>query len=512
MVWLRAGLVLIVAAAVAMVLVSGGSSSDPRTPSGLPGMPPPFLGIAVVGSGELTAAIDAYGGVVDLRPAAAGPALIEIPAEQQAVGTVPADAGIVPRVRLGDGGTLPLWRADSVRQRYRPGTSVLATTARFSTTQVEIEYAAAGDSLACLTRPAQVVVPVTSPALRCNDDTARRIFRTAISTDRRWLARAQPLGSGAPAWARRLYERSLLVLRALTSARSGAVAAGARDGWAYVWPRDAGTAVLALAASGYRAEARQAAGFLLGLDLDAAARFDGSGTPVEGRDAQGDAAAWVAIAADAAGLPIPANPSTWRDLADYQEKSPGDYLANAIASSAASDGPKAHAYGGKSAHRRGDEIAAEFEDAGMLSRRAEDPGSGIDSAAAWAVQPFPQPALYPAARRSLRQLLADGGRYGIAPSADWPERDPWTAPTAWSAWAFAALAGGDLRNGRLALAHLDRRHALLLLAALRRAATLTGDLPERVDARTGLPRSTTPLVWSHAFAILAMRELWPADR
>jgi GH15 family glucan-1,4-alpha-glucosidase len=34
-------------------------------------------------------------------------------------------------------------------------------------------------------------------------------------------------------------------------------------------------------------------------------------------------------------------------------------------------------------------------------------------------------------------------------------------------------------------------------------------LPERVDARTGTPTSTTPLAWSHAFAILALRELWP---
>jgi GH15 family glucan-1,4-alpha-glucosidase len=34
-------------------------------------------------------------------------------------------------------------------------------------------------------------------------------------------------------------------------------------------------------------------------------------------------------------------------------------------------------------------------------------------------------------------------------------------------------------------------------------------LPERVDARTGIPRSTTPLAWSHAFAVLALLELWP---
>jgi GH15 family glucan-1,4-alpha-glucosidase len=55
----------------------------------------------------------------------------------------------------------------------------------------------------------------------------------------------------------------------------------------------------------------------------------------------------------------------------------------------------------------------------------------------------------------------------------------------------------------------DRRAALRLMGDLRRAATPLGLLPERVDAETGEPRSTTPLAWSHAFAILALRELWP---
>jgi GH15 family glucan-1,4-alpha-glucosidase len=58
----------------------------------------------------------------------------------------------------------------------------------------------------------------------------------------------------------------------------------------------------------------------------------------------------------------------------------------------------------------------------------------------------------------------------------------------------------------------DRQAALRLMAELRRAATPTGLLPERVDARTGIPRSTTPLAWSHAFAILALRQLWPGAR
>jgi GH15 family glucan-1,4-alpha-glucosidase len=143
-----------------------------------------------------------------------------------------------------------------------------------------------------------------------------------------------------------------------------------------------------------------------------------------------------------------------------------------------------------------------------LVRRAGDPGSGLDSAAGWAVRPFAQPALFGAARETLARLLAGGTRFGIVPGEAWSGGvDPWTAPTAWSAWSFAVLARHEA--GDPGLAREDRRRALRLLADLRRAATPAGDLPERVDARTGVPRSTTPLAWSHAFAILTLRELWP---
>jgi GH15 family glucan-1,4-alpha-glucosidase len=111
------------------------------------------------------------------------------------------------------------------------------------------------------------------------------------------------------------------------------------------------------------------------------------------------------------------------------------------------------------------------------------------------VRPFKLQALYPAARRTLLRIARDS-RFGILPSEDWDGGgDPWTAPTAWTAWSLAALG--------------ERRAALRLMAALRRDATPAGLLPERVDARTGIPTSTTPLAWSHAFAILALRELWP---
>jgi GH15 family glucan-1,4-alpha-glucosidase len=93
-------------------------------------------------------------------------------------------------------------------------------------------------------------------------------------------------------------------------------------------------------------------------------------------------------------------------------------------------------------------------------------------------------------------LARHGGRFGITPGEDWSGVDPWSAPTAWTAWSLAALG--------------ERRQALRLLGDLRRSATPAGALPERVDARTGVPTSTTPLGWSHAFAVLALRELWPS--
>jgi hypothetical protein len=446
-----------------VLALSGGHREDPRTPIGLPGLPPPFLGVAVVGSGGRTAAVDAYGDVVDLRaPGPAGRPLVAVSAKRQVAGSVSPDEAIVARARLGDGRTLPFWRADSIRQRYVPGTNVLKTIARFGDRQVAVVRRPGGPG--------------------------------EVRADRRWLSRARPLGASAPNWARAMYQRSLLVLRALADRRSGAVVAGAREGWAYVWPRDAGAVAIALAETGYKPEARRVARFLRGLDLNAAARFDRTGAPVPGRAAQGDAEGWVAAATRAVGLRASRPPSAWRDQADYQEgDDAGDYLANAIAS-------------GLSSRR----IGSTFEFDNELMRIAGDPDSGLDSTAAWAVRPFPHPPLFPAIRRTLRRLAAESGRFGIVPSQSWHGgEDPWTAPTAWAAWGLAALArtGDDARQ-----AHGDRSAALGLMADLRRAATPLGLLPERVDAHTGLPTSTTPLAWSHAFAILAIRELWPPGR
>ena len=107
----------------------------------------------MVGSGGLTAAIDAYGDVVDLRaPGPAGQALIDNPANRQAAGTVADDTGIVSRVSVGGGPALPLWRADSVRQRYLAGSNVVRSEARFGPVKVTVVDAAFGQELARILR------------------------------------------------------------------------------------------------------------------------------------------------------------------------------------------------------------------------------------------------------------------------------------------------------------------------------------------------------------------------
>ena len=265
--------------------------------------------------------------------------------------------------------------------------------------------------------------------------------------------------------------------------------AGERDGWDYVWPRDAAAGAIALEAAGLRPEAERVAGFLDGLDLDAA-RFYPDGDRVPGRAAAGDEEGWVE-AADRAGHAgvvgtVPLNgrqttqeqdgPLDWRDRQDYGENVTGDLLGNAIAS-----GVPAAA------------IRSRFDSPRGLTR--EEAGHELDSSAAWAVAVFPSRGLRGAVRETLLRLAAESTPYGIPPIEGWTPGQVWTAPTAWSAWALARLG--------------DTRAADRLLRELRRAATPHGTLPERVDASTGEPTSTTPLAWSHAFAILALRARYP---
>jgi hypothetical protein len=306
----------------------------------------------------------------------------------------------------------------------------------------------------------------------------------------------QPLGEAAPAWARALYRRSVRVLIALTDPENGALIAGERDGWDHVWPRDAAAGAIALESAGLRAEGRRVVAFLKGLDTERAARFHADGSSVPGRPASGDAAGWVAMAeravhGDLMTVRISGRQTTtdphgspeWRDRQDYGENVTGDLLGNAIAAGA----PAAA-------------ITERFLTPRGLVR--EEGGDELDSAAAWAVTLFRSRGsngagrpLREAVRQTLLTLTRESTSYGIPPIEGWTPGEVWSAPTAWSAWALVELGETEAA---------DR-----LLAGLRRAQTQHGTLPERVDATTGAPTSTTPLAWSHAFAILALRARYP---
>jgi glucoamylase len=296
----------------------------------------------------------------------------------------------------------------------------------------------------------------------------------------------RPLRQGAPAWARRLYWRSIRVLLALTDPRSGALIAGERDGWEYVWPRDAGAGAIALQAAGLHPEAARIVDFLSGLDLDTAARFHPDGSRVPGRAAAGDGEGWVETADQAVHRGLtgtvrisdrrtstnPHGSQDWRDRQDYGENVTGDLLGNAIAA-------------GDSA----DEIESRFLTAHGLVR--EQGADELDSSAAWAATVFPNRGLRGAVKITLLELARESTAYGIPPIEGWTPGEVWTAPTAWTAWALLELG--------------ERPAADRLLAELRRAETRYGTLPERISAVDGHPTSTTPLAWSHAFAILALR-------
>jgi hypothetical protein len=486
--------------------LSGDRSADPRTPQGPPGLPSPYLGTGVLGGGGPSAAVDAYGQIVDLRTSPAGEPLIHNPYLRQVYGTVEPGTGWGLEAGTGNK-ALPLWKGSRLRQRYLPRTNVLRTTATVRGARVSATDALLAEP-ALLARRVRVDAPgrrpaawVEAPLPGCSRQTERRpgslrvdvlcalaggtaagsaagAARAAARADRAWLARRSPLSATAPAWARGLHDRSLLVLRALTERSSGALAAGARDFWAYVWPRDAATGAIALAAAGYRDEAERITGFLLDLDLDGAARFaaDGEGFS-DGREASGDAAGWTAAAALTTGMDSP-SAGQWRGRQDYGESDEGDHLGNAIAAGLSPQG-----------------VLATFGGPVGLTRSG-DRESGLDSAAAWAASVFPRPGLADAARRTLLSVARRAGRFGIEPTDRWPGERAWTAPTAWAAWGLARL-------GEEAAA--DR-----LLEALRRSRAGPGTLPERVSIDDGVPTSTTPLAWSHAMAVLALRARYPS--
>ena len=188
--------------------------------------------------------------------------------------------------------------------------------------------------------------------------------------------------------------------------------AGERDGWDYVWPRDAAAGTIALEAAGLRPEARKAASFLSDIDTERAARFYPDGAPVPGRPAAGDAQGWVAAAVRTLccrATRTPDSPYEWQERQDYGENATGDLLGNAIAAGA----PAA-------------EILSRFETSRGLVR--EGGSDELDSSAAWAATLFPSRGLRGVVRQTLLALTRESTRYGIPPMEGWTPGEVWTAP------------------------------------------------------------------------------------
>ena len=167
------------------------------------------------GSGGLTAAVDAYGNVVDLRRRAGGPGADRQPGRaaggRDGCGRTPGSCrGSAPARPA-----LPLWRADSVAQRYRPDERA-ADGRRFGSAAVEVVDAARGGARLpdVARRRARVSIGAVSgrprSRLRCDGRRARAIVARRRARGPALAGPGAAARPGAPAWAERLYRRSLL--------------------------------------------------------------------------------------------------------------------------------------------------------------------------------------------------------------------------------------------------------------------------------------------------------------
>jgi len=356
----------------------------------------------------------------------------------------------------------------------------------------------------------------------------------AEQADREWL-RAGTVPGDTAAW-RSMASRALLDLR-LDVRPNGAVVAGWRSGWDYVWPRDSSWVAVALAQTGHPAMAYRILRFLQRMQPGNgiwAARYlpDGSGPVRDGRPAELDAVGWVpwavwswaaaealapggrpsrelaqlwpmvVRAADAAarslardGLPGPAM-DYWENSVQVTLGTAAPLLAGLRAAAALAAG-----IGGAAAAREGHRwaaaaarlsgaITATFGRTGY--QRVPRAGSGADAAVTFLGPPFaePGPQVLRAARSAQQALAVSNG--GLAPGEAWTGTPgvAWTAET-----AFFALFDASTGQHDQAAARLD------WLAAHR---TNLGSLPEQVNS-AGQPASTAPLAWTDAVTLLALQ-------
>jgi hypothetical protein len=330
-----------------------------------------------------------------------------------------------------------------------------------------------------------------------------------------------------------LYGKSLAVLRMLSDRESGAIVSGARERWAYCWPRDSVFAAVALDLAGKHGEAARLYRFLArarGPGGAWEARYWADGQPVGDRrppqlDAPGFVAwgAWVhrRLSPDGSRFARDYYPTVREAAAqilaslDPQLGLPGPgYDANEAGPPCFSAANAAVCFGGLRAAARLAEEAGKPEDARRYRQAAErirtgverflwDPGRGrfrrtcrpeslgLDPYMAWLGAPF---GIFPvgdpkvratvdALRAGLRQR---GGLYrGLVRSVG---EDVWLHQN-------AIMAGYLHESG-------DRAEAERIAALLAAAATPFGTLPERIDGSTPQPTSTTPLAWAHAMYVI----------
>ena len=484
-------------------------------------MPPPFLGTAVVGSGGLTAAVDAYGDVVDLRaPGPAGRALIDNPADRQAAGTRRRPTpGSCRGSASAAGAALPLWRADSVAQRYLPGTNVVRTAARFG--RVRVADRRRGGSAGRLRRSSSAP---SGARLATRGDLAMRRGRVAWRARRlapALCSRLRPACASRPA----TLGRAIIATRPrrppLARPRRGRSARGARLGAADV---------RALAADPARAD-RPAQRRRRGrrprrLGLRLAARRGDRGARLRRRRLP---------RRGAPGRALPARPRPRRRgalrrrrrarcRAAARRATPPAGSRRPRRADAASPYPARSAAAVRGATAPTTRRATPATTSPTRSPVADVPtqrcrrtairsefaiARGLVRARRATRAPASTPPRPGRCGRSRCPPLYPGGRG--ARCCAWPPPDPLRDHPRRGLARDRPLDGSDRLDapGASPPSGERRPRRCACSADLRRAATPAGALPERVDARTGIPRSTTPLAWSHAFAILALRQLWP---